>query len=82
MIQAFRIDPEHEPGIRSGSPQSHATPGAFVQLPDAGGGTRKTAGYPKGDEPLIPMLALTLDALSQTATAVTPSRLRSSSANP
>jgi hypothetical protein len=34
-----------------------------------------TAEYPQGDEPLIPMPALTLDALRQAVAVVAPSRL-------
>ena len=44
-------------------------------LLDVRGGGLMTAEYPQGDEPLIPMPALSLPALRQAVAAVAPSRL-------
>jgi hypothetical protein len=46
----------------------------FILLLDVRGASRMSAEYPQGDEPLIPMPALSLLVLRQTVATVAPSR--------
>ena len=58
-----------------GCARSFPEPGTVILFLDTREAPRMTAEHVQGDEPLIPMPALTLDALRQAVGAVVPSRL-------